>query len=97
LLSQDAVCTSLAWAENNEWLAAGTQSGQVIVWRFAGNKAELLGVRQVHADAVVGLSWVSQPPQPLGKGTDVVIISIDRTGQARLTPLSRLAQPEPAR
>jgi len=96
-LSQDAVCTSLGWSENSEWLAAGTRSGQVYVWRFAGSRPELLGVRQLHDDAVVGLCWVKQPPQPLGKGNEAIIISIDRTGQARLLPLSQLVQSEPNR
>lgn len=89
----DSVCQALAWSPEGKMLAAGTNSGHIIVWRFADGKVHASSSRRMHSEGIVGLVWANAGARPVGDSQATVMISMDRTGRARITPLARLASP----
>jgi len=89
----DSVCQALAWSPEGNMLAAGTNSGHIIVWRFADGKIETSASRRMHSEGIVGLAWAKEGARPVGDSQAMVIISVDRTGRARITSIARLATP----
>lgn len=73
------VIRSLAWTPKYPLISAGTGEGRVIVWQWDGQEAKKVGSWQPHQLPVIGLLGL----EPVGDSAAPLIMTIDRSGQAK--------------